>query len=156
VPKTISQLVSSLRSLADELAATDGRDAEEIARADREQALTVAIQVAACRKRRTLFHPDYFFGEPCWDMLIDLFIAHGQMRETSIAHLCTISQVPHGTALRYLGRLESRGDVVCTSDESGRRASVRISETAVERMVASLSDISGHGRPLRHASDEQS
>jgi hypothetical protein len=110
-------------------------------------AVEFAALIVACRKRRAQFLPDQYFGEPCWDMLLDLLVAHDQQREVTTAYLCTNSQVPYGTALRYLGELGSRGDVVEEVDaKDPRRILVRISNSAQERMTACLNDMIDLGK----------
>jgi hypothetical protein len=146
MPANVAHIISALRALTGELSLAAG-DEQPVAprKADREQAVASATLIAQCRKRRARFHPEYFFGEPCWDMLLDLFIANETGKKLTVTHLCTASQVPYGTALRYIGRLEARGDIVRAPDaRDQRRCFVSITPAAADRMVACLTDMADY------------
>jgi hypothetical protein len=142
----VEHIISALESLTAELSLAAGSPGRPPVIANRkparEQALASAKLIAGCRKRRAIFHPEFFFGEPCWDMLLDLFIASGEQRDVTVTQLCNATQVPYGTALRYIGRLESRGDVVRETDKQDqRRTLLRITEAASARMILCLGDM---------------
>lgn len=61
------------------------------------------------RQRRIRHLPKDLFGEPAWDMLLDLFITALQHRQISVSSACLASGVPSTTALRWLGQLERIG-----------------------------------------------
>jgi len=60
------------------------------------------------RSRNELFGPN-LFGEPAWDMLLDLYSAHLECGRVSISSLCIASGVPPTTALRWISVLERGG-----------------------------------------------
>jgi DNA-binding MarR family transcriptional regulator len=71
------------------------------------------------------------FGEPAWDMLLDLFIAREAGRRVSVSSACIAADVPPTTALRWLSVLERRGLVERQADPiDGRRVYVALSDTA--------------------------
>src|SRR3546814_6407901 len=55
--------------------------------------------------RRQIIGTPKFFGEPAWDMLIDLFIENGEGRRLSTSDLCLSSGLPLSSALRLVQRL---------------------------------------------------
>jgi hypothetical protein len=75
----------------------------------RERILLLAETVYRSRRERSKYFSKMFFGEPAWDMLIDLFIAQLKGREISTTSLCMASDVPQTTALRYINAMESKG-----------------------------------------------
>ena len=61
------------------------------------------------RKRRDATCGAEFFGEPAWEILLDLFLERAEGRKTNSMSAATASRAPITTALRYLGILEKRG-----------------------------------------------
>ena len=81
------------------------------------------------RIRDKVFGNSEMFGEPAWDMLLDLMIAERKFASISVTSVCIASCVPPTTALRWLAILEFEGLVDRTRDALDRRRSfVRISE----------------------------
>jgi len=52
------------------------------------------------RRRNKIFQSEELFGEPAWDILLDLFIAAKERRRVSVTSACIGSAVPSTTALR--------------------------------------------------------
>jgi hypothetical protein len=139
----ISHIVTALRAITEELSVVAGeRPPPAPTPSERDANLAYARAMVALRKRRSLFHPDHFFGEPCWDMLLDLFIARNEDKPVTVTQICGASRIPYGTALRYLAKLEADGDAVRVADDRDqRRVSLRISDAAFERMADCLADM---------------
>lgn len=76
------------------------------------KALKTARDLYAARKRREEFLPPDLFGEPGWNMLLDLFIARLESRARSLDAVCGASGTPTGVAMRWVGILEAKGLVV--------------------------------------------
>ena len=57
-------------------------------------------------------------------MLLDLYIHHGRGALVPVSSACIGAAVPPSTALRCLGKLESRGLVVRRADVDDRRRSL--------------------------------
>lgn len=73
------------------------------------------------RRRETLFGSD-LFGEPAWDMLLELYAVELAGRQESVSGLCSVSGVPPTTALRWIKVLESDGWIARSADQfDGRR-----------------------------------
>lgn len=72
------------------------------------------------------------FGEPAWDMLLDLFAQRTKGRQVSITSACIASCVPPTTALRWINVLINRGLVQRISDpRDGRRAFIELTQPAL-------------------------
>lgn len=89
------------------------------------------------RKREAIFGNPDLFGEPAWDILLDLFIAQGEGKPVSVSSACIGSAAPATTGLRWLGVLADQGLVVRENDpEDHRRVLVRLTQAgraAMER-----------------------
>jgi hypothetical protein len=76
------------------------------------------------------------FGEPAWDILLDLFISAKQGKRVSVSSACIGAAVPTTTALRWLAVLESRGHIVREDDPAdARRAFLHLSADTYSRMI---------------------
>lgn len=80
------------------------------------------IEYRARGSRNELFDEE-LFGEPAWDMLLDLFVQTVEGRKTSVTSLCIASRVPSTTALRYINELEKRGMIVREKSQFDQRTS---------------------------------
>lgn len=87
------------------------------------------------RYRNQFFGNPELFGDPGWDMLVDLFIAIEEGRRLTAAELCAEAGVPLSTAYRWLTLMESRGLVVRSLSENNlQQSTVIISAQAREDM----------------------
>ncbi|MDP3676513.1 MAG: winged helix DNA-binding protein [Novosphingobium sp.] len=119
-------LVSSLRTLARAmLALTDGNEAHTgmngHGAGDRRQWGKLASNIYHERTRRADFFPAELFGEPSWDILLDLFHAAKASELRSIKSVCLSSRVPEATALRYIDQLAAHGLVERRPDKTDAR-----------------------------------
>lgn len=91
--------------------------------------LMLAREIYAERRRRRRFFDEDLFGEPSWDILLDLYIASCDDRTVPTTSACIGSNVPPTTALRWLRILEARGLVERQGDNAdGRRTFVALSD----------------------------
>jgi len=89
------------------------------------------------RIRDRVFADKTLFGEPAWDLLLDLMASEMAGRKLSVTSACIGACVPSTTALRWLTLLEERGLVLRENDtRDGRRAFVRISPDGFRKMVS--------------------
>lgn len=87
------------------------------------------------RKRASIFNRSELFGEPAWDILLDLFIAQAEGKAVSVSSACIGSAAPATTGLRWLGILADEGLVVRENDpEDQRRVMVRLTDAGVTAM----------------------
>ncbi|QDX25169.1 MarR family transcriptional regulator [Sphingomonas suaedae] len=93
-------------------------------------------------RRRRSRHFDAFrdgFGEPMWDIMLDLFVAGREGRLVSISSATIAAEVPATTALRWLKLMEQDGMIERRDDpHDGRRTYVQLTahvEIAMERYI---------------------
>jgi|GEM_PF-2115050 len=73
------------------------------------------------RMRESIFGIEDIFGEPAWDILLDLESAREQGLKLTISDACLGACVPMTTALRYTKILEKRGLVEREADPGDAR-----------------------------------
>jgi DNA-binding MarR family transcriptional regulator len=66
------------------------------------------------RRKRLNFFPDYAFGEPVWDVLLDLYVAGCDKRLISVSSVCIAAGVPPTTAFRHVTMMTIEGLIVRT------------------------------------------
>lgn len=99
-------------------------------------ALAMAREIYAGRRRRERFLAADLFGEPTWDILLDLFIAAAETRRVPTTSACIGANVPPTTALRWLRILEARGLVEREDDgRDGRRTFVCLTARGLAAMI---------------------
>jgi hypothetical protein len=73
----------------------------------------IARRASADRRRRSeIPGTTDLFGEPAWDILLNLFIAGCEGRRLSLGALCAGAGAPESTALRWITILENRGMII--------------------------------------------
>lgn len=101
-------------------------------------------------KLKEKFFPESLFGDPCWEMLIDLGISHIERRSVSVSSLCIAAGIPQTTALRRISDLEKIGLVRRSKDpEDGRRIYVHLTDVGLNRFYKFLEGFSNQVHPLR-------
>ena len=97
-------------------------------------AKAVRAVIAERRLRERFLDPD-LFGEPGWDMLLDLYAARLEHARVSVSSLCIAAAVPSTTALRWLRTLTQTGLVVRRADpHDKRRVFIEMGEGAADAM----------------------
>lgn len=106
-----------------------------------EATLKVAYWIKRSRAARDMHIPSSLFGEPAWNMLIELFIS-SRRGETSVAKsICFASGAPYSTAWRWLRQLECEGLVQTGGDLTDhRRKLVSLTEQGNRSVTACLED----------------
>ena len=95
--------------------------------------------IAQRRQRERLLGPE-LFGEPAWDMLLDLFVAHKEKARVSVSSLCIGAAVPSTTALRWIQSMTQKEMLIRHSDPTdGRRVWIELAPHMVEKMEALIS-----------------
>jgi len=90
---------------------------------------------AARRRRAAIFGNPDLFGEPAWDILLDLYIAHVERKDVSVSSACIGSAAPPTTGLRWLGVLADHGLVLREHDPADqRRVLVRLTPAGLDAM----------------------
>ncbi len=68
------------------------------------------------------------FGDPMWDLMLELYAAAGEGEKVSVSDACAASGAPASSAIRYIKAMTKRGLLVrddCPTD--ARRVYVRLS-----------------------------
>jgi len=87
------------------------------------------------RKRSAIFGDPELFGEPAWDILLDLYIAQAEEKPVSVSSACIGSASPPTTGLRWLGVLAEQGLIEREHDpEDQRRVLVHLTEKGLGAM----------------------
>jgi len=144
------QLVSIANNLRREAVADapGPRRAEDRARKSRDQcepidtmhlrrmnAETAREMYASRRSRDGIFGNPELFGEPAWDILLDLYVADVGGKPVSVSSACIGSAAPPTTGLRWLGVLAEQGLVLREHDpEDQRRVLVRLTDRGLAAM----------------------
>jgi DNA-binding MarR family transcriptional regulator len=96
----------------------------------------VVRQLIANRQARSRFFDPALFGDPAWDMLLDLTAAHGEGARVSVTSLCIAAGVPATTALRWLTQMVEGGIFLRVPDPADRRrAFIALSDKAIAAMA---------------------
>lgn len=111
---------------------------------DETQKEVVGLALANARRtlrrrllRKQLLGNDELFGEPAWDMLIDLFIHEGEAKPVSTSSLGIASGLGMSSALRLVQRLCDAELLVRMSDPAdGRRNFIRLAPEVAHRLTA--------------------
>lgn len=97
--------------------------------------LAWANRMVVARRRRYAYFGDRLFADPAWDILLELFLAELEHRAVPVTDLCSASNVPDTTILRWIRRLEIEGTIVRARDPvDKRRVLVQLSEAGCEAM----------------------
>ena len=88
------------------------------------------------RRARDRFFPADIFGEPAWDMLLDLALAAVEGHDVAVSSLCIAAAVPTTTALRWIKNLCDAGLFERRDDpRDARRAFIDLSAPALAAMA---------------------
>lgn len=107
------------------------------------EALRLAKSLYFLRRRRdSSLGIKGLFGEPAWDILLDVFIAQMCNADIQVSSVCIEAGVPSTTVLRWIARLESEGMVYRAADNGdARRRYVRLTDAGHQKMVKTLNAI---------------
>ena len=104
--------------------------------------LTSAKRLLRERRLRERIFEGTEFGEPAWDILLNLYIAHHEGKLVSVSSLCVAAAVPATTALRWISTMEAQGHLWRHRDPvHKRRMFMSLSEdtlSAMNRYLAAL------------------
>jgi hypothetical protein len=91
--------------------------------------------IIRARRLRTRFFPEDFFGDPAWDMLLDLLQAEIAQLRVPVSSLCIAAAVPATTALRWIKTLVVKGLFIRRADpHDGRRVFVELAPEASQAL----------------------
>lgn len=106
---------------------------------ERPDPLASAKQLYRGRRARAAFFQASLFGEPGWDILLDLYIARAENRRISVSSACMGAAVPATTALRWLAKLQREGLIRRRARHGDdRRRLIEMTDEAFDRMTCLL------------------
>ncbi|MBB4612516.1 MarR family winged helix-turn-helix transcriptional regulator [Novosphingobium taihuense] len=111
------------------------------------ESLRLALSLYALRRKRDAVSARKgLFGEPGWDILLDLYIADRRRTEIQVSSVCLDAGVPSTTILRWISRLEEENLVYREADTTdARRRYVRLTDDGRALMRSVLKAMSGTG-----------
>lgn len=106
-------------------------------------------QIIRQRQMRDRFFDRELFGDPVWDMLLDLAAATSEGCRVSVTSVCIASRVPQSTALRWIGLMTARGLLRRVEDpDDRRRAFIALTDDAVSAMARYFESLGADARIL--------
>jgi DNA-binding transcriptional ArsR family regulator len=132
-------------------AATEGDSSERLVRATRPALPDPRLVRRIIRQRqlRARFFDGDLFGDPAWDMLLDLTAARAEHTRVSVTSLCIASGVPPTTALRWIGQMTDAGLLERVEDDTDRRrAFITLTEKASDAMARYFAEVGSQAARL--------
>ena len=86
-----------------------------------EELLAVLRTLKRTSDQRLEFFDQTIFGDPCWDILLELTAARIQGQPVPVSSACNATHLPFSTALRYVRRLVDLGMIKRWPDPNDRR-----------------------------------
>ncbi len=132
----VAQEIDAESSIAARPALDEGLCAQSRLIIDQRMLLDRTAQDYGNRRARRRFFPAELFGEPAWDLLLDLFQARLEGKMISVTSACIGADVPLSTALRWIGVLEAEGLVERNRNLTDHRSTwVGLTDRAVVAMT---------------------
>lgn len=130
-------------------------EVEKTAESQVPDGVALAIRIYRARRARARCFPDHadLFGEPAWDVLLDLYIAGERGEQVSVSSVGVAADVPSTTALRWIGMLTERGLIERSADgRDGRRKFLALTAAGKEGVELWLRLWLSDERPPQHPS----
>jgi len=128
---------------------------------DQEPSLDVANTVRVLRRIirerrvRERFFKEARFGEPAWDIILDLTLAWFEGKTVAVSSLCIASGVPMSTAMRWINEMIEVGLIDRWIDPTdGRRNLMQVSPTTRDAMLRYLAALNVSENAVSHSSPE--
>ncbi len=140
VQSDIQQIVDRLRAISLEVSTLSTARDFDPAPINLSEAVRRAEELYLARRRRDRVFQEFdLFGEPAWDMMLDLFVMQAHDRQVSVSSSCIASAAPATTALRYIKKLEDYEIITTAADPYDRRRRyLKLSSTGLDLIRAAL------------------
>lgn len=145
--KKLATQLDAAQSILDDIRLTCGCDAFGPARQPVRRRIETALEIAERALRNRQSRAEFIgtreiFGEPAWDMLLDLFIRQTKEEQVSMKTACLQAEAPATTVLRWLKVLEHNGLVGTGQDQADpSRHLIHLTPTGYEGMLRYLESI---------------
>lgn len=94
------------------------------------------------RQLRARYFEEELFGDPAWNMLLDLTAARAEHTRVSVTSLCIASGAPPTTALRWIGQMTEAGLFQRVQDDTDRRrVFIALTDRAADAMARYFDEI---------------
>lgn len=128
-------------------AALDDKVADQAAPLGNAEAIESLRRLIRSRRLRERFFEDARFGEPAWDIMLDLSLAWFEGKAVSVSSVCIASGVPTSTAMRWINEMIDAGLVDRWIDPTdGRRNLVQITPATRQAMLRYLAALKNSER----------
>lgn len=120
-------------------------------------ASTVGVLRRIIRERRVRerYFNEVRFGEPAWDIILDLTLAWFENKTVAVSSLCIASGVPMSTAMRWINDMIEAGTIDRWIDPAdGRRTLVRITPATRDAMLRYLAALNVSENAFSQSSPE--
>ena len=128
---------------------------------DQEPSLDVANTVRVLRRIirerrvRERFFKEARFGEPAWDIILDLTLAWFEGKTVAVSSLCIASGVPMSTAMRWINEMIEAGLIDRWIDPTdGRRNLMQVSPNTRDAMLRYLAALNVSENAVSHTLPE--
>lgn len=140
VDSEIQQIADRLRSISLEIKKLPNIQDVHTIPVEMKEAARRAEQLYLTRRRRDkVFESFDLFGEPAWDIMLDLLVMQAHDRRVGVSSSCIASGCPSTTALRHIKRLEDHGLITVTDDPYDRRRRyMELTSTALDLLRTAL------------------
>lgn len=138
IARKVADIAQGLAALAERLGGQPPLSGHELAESHCVAFLESLFRIRRLRSRHLA---SLTFGEPAWDILLDLAVAQFWRRETSVTSLCIAADVPPTTALRWINNMTRSGIIVrrpCERD--GRRSFLAAAPHVYQAMITMAAD----------------
>ena len=118
---------------------------------------TVGVLRRIIRERRVRerFFKEARFGEPAWDIILDLTLAWFEGKTVAVSSLCIASGVPMSTAMRWINEMIEAGLIDRWIDPTdGRRNLMQVSPTTRDAMLRYLAALNVSETAVSQSSPE--
>ena len=104
-------------------------------------------EILEARRARDQYFDRYLFGEPAWDILLELYCSELCQMRMTVSKLCVGAAVPATTALRWITNMEEAGLLTRESDPlDRRRLFVSLTDRARESLIKYFQEVMGGER----------
>jgi hypothetical protein len=148
----VARIAQVLAGLADEAATapslsvstglTDYRPPPDAAGIVAVTAKDIRTMIRFRRQRDSVFG-EGMFGDPVWDMMLDLAASRLEGAQVAVSSLCIAAAVPPTTALRWIAGLTEAGTIVRMPDANDRR---RVFLELSDAAAATVLDVLGNAK----------
>jgi hypothetical protein len=145
--KRLAQKIEAAQFILDEIRKESGCEAFNSDYTVREGRQETALQTAERaynerRERAKHFNNQQIFGEPAWDLLLDMYIHQARDEKVTVKSAVLESRAGEGTAQRWLKVLDSEGLICSQIDPTdSRKCFLRLTPEGYESITRYLEEI---------------